>query len=67
MKTMSKKLMSIATTVAVSASILSSFVSVNAATVNEENIVEKVKEKAKICTGEVRSSPVFENYHSFKL
>ena len=41
MKTMSKKLMSIATTVAVSASILSSFVSVNAATVNEENIVEK--------------------------
>ncbi len=41
MKTMSKKLMSIATTVAVSVSVLSSFASVNAATISKENIVEK--------------------------
>ena len=41
MKTMSKKLMSIATTVAVSVSVLSSFASVNAATINKENVVEK--------------------------
>ena len=41
MKTMSKKLMSIATIVAVSVSVLSSFASVNAATINKENVVEK--------------------------
>ena len=41
MKTMSKKLISIATTVAVSVSVLSSFASVNAATISKENIVEK--------------------------
>ena len=41
MKTMSKKLMSIATTVAVSVSVLSSFASVNAAIVDKETVSQK--------------------------